>query len=90
MEEIRKQRKVRGIAGALRGCARPEGWSFGDASFRGYAIDFQHAISFVARAQTANSWRNDLDGGGLRPRSRCGFAPDNMDSTSVSATARHP
>lgn len=65
MKEIRKQRKVRGIAGALRGCARPEGWSFGDASFRGYAIDFQHAISFVARAQTANSWRNDLDGGGF-------------------------
>lgn len=73
MEEIRKQRLVRGIAGALRECARPEGWSFGDASFRGYAIDFQHAISFVDRAQTASSWRNGLDGNGVSGETKVGL-----------------
>ena len=73
MEEIRKQRLVRGIAGALRGYAWPEGWSFGDASFRGYAIDFQHAISFVDRAETANSWRNGLGRNGISGETKVGL-----------------
>lgn len=33
-------------------------WPFGVASFRGYAIDCQRSVSFVVRAQAANSWRN--------------------------------
>ena len=67
MEEIRKQRLVRGDRRRIKGIRLTEGWSFGEASFRGYAIDFQHAISFVDRAQTANSWRNGLDrNGGFR------------------------
>ena len=36
-------------------------WPFGVASFHGYAIDCQRSVSFVVRAQAANSWRNDLD-----------------------------
>lgn len=48
MEEIRKQRLVRGFACALWGALDQRGWSFGVASFRGCAIDCQRSISFVA------------------------------------------
>ena len=50
MEEIRKQRLVRG-GDRLRVMGMRStggGWSFGVASFRGCAIDCQRSISFVA------------------------------------------
>lgn len=61
MEEIRKRRLVRGESPARFGDALDRrGWSFGDASFRGYAIDCQRSIFLAVRAQAANSWRNGL------------------------------
>lgn len=61
MEEIRKRRLVRGDRLRVMGMrSTGGGWSFGVASFRGYAIDCQRSISFVVRAQAANSWRNGL------------------------------
>lgn len=61
MEEIRKRRLVRGNRLRVMGMrSTGGGWSFGVASFRGCAIDCQRSISFVVRAQAANSWRNGL------------------------------
>ena len=49
MEEIRKQRVVRGTRLRVSGMrSTGGGWSFGVASFRGCAIDCQRSISFVA------------------------------------------
>ena len=62
MEEIRKQRKVRGIAGALRGCARPEGWSFGMPSL----LSHEHKPQTVGETiSTEGGFGRDQDAASL-------------------------
>lgn len=92
MEEIRKRRLVRGgIAYALWGCDRPEG--VGRSALRASAdvlsiVNAPSLSSHERKSQTVGETASAETGFRLRPR--CGFAPDNMDSTPGQVAARHP
>ena len=88
MEEIRKQRLVRGIACAL----------WGALDRRGLAVRRCELPRMCYRLSTLHLFRRKPQTVGetvpaetlFRPRPRCGFAPDNMDSTPGQVAARHP
>ena len=92
MGGIRKRRLVRGgIACALWGCARPEG--LGRSALRASAdvlsiVNAPSLSSHERKSQTVGETASAETGFRLRPR--CGFAPDNMDSTPGQAATRHP
>lgn len=91
MEEIRKQRLVRGFACALWGCARPEG--VGRSALRASAdvLSIVKAPSLSSHERKPQTVGETVPAETLfRPRPRCGFAPDNMDSTPGQVAARHP
>lgn len=91
MEEIRKQRLVRGIACALWGALDRRG--VGRSALRASAdvLSIVNAPSLSSHERKPQTVGETVPAETLfRPRPRCGFAPDNMDSTSSQAAARHP
>ena len=91
MEEIRKRRLVRGDRLRVMGCARPEG--VGRSAWRASAdvLSIVNAPSLSSHERKPQTVGETVPAETLfRPRPRCGFATDNMDSTPGQVAARHP